>query len=319
MKMFEIELALRGVVVFALVLGLLACMDKRSLPEDVIGLVNKTTGSSGCRGCNQEEGEVPTESILLPSGVPLVLVRIPAGSFQMGSPDTERSRDSDEGPVHTVTINYDFYMGKYVVTQAQWLSLMGPWPDMRPSSDYGVGDTYPAYFVSWEDAQSFITALNSHIISTGQGTATFRLPSEAEWEYACRANTTTRFYFGDSLCVGDDCEDDGTRSQYMWYCGNNPSYGPAYGSKPVGLKLENAFGLHDMSGNVWEWCQDLYHSSYTGAPTDGSAWESPTGSDRVVRNGFWNYGAHNCRSASRGGLPPGHGNSAAQGFRLARS
>ena len=259
------------------------------------------------------EGEYPMETILLPGNVPLELVRIPAGSFQMGSPDTERSRDSDEDPVHTVTIAYDFYMGKYEVTQQQWLAVMGSSPGGN-TWDYGQGDSYPAYYVSWDDAQVFITALNTHITNTGQGPETVRLPSEAEWEYACRAGTTTRFYFGDSLSVDDYCEDDGTRSQYMWYCGNNNPNG----SKPVGGKLENAFGLHDMSGNLWEWCQDWYHSSYTGAPADGSAWESPTGLYRVDRGGGWRDSAWYCRSASRNSVSPGfrfdH-----HGFRLAAS
>ncbi|OQC07175.1 MAG: Serine/threonine-protein kinase pkn1 [Candidatus Hydrogenedentes bacterium ADurb.Bin101] len=262
------------------------------------------------------EGEYqnPTETLLLPDNVPLELVRIPARSFQMGSPDTERSRHDQEGPVHKVTIDYDFYMGKYEVTQAQWLAVMSSWPGTAPSSDYGLGDDYPAYWVSWDDAQNFITALNIHITNTGQGPATMRLPSEAEWEYACRAGTQTRFYFDDSLSVDDYCEYDGIRRQYMWYCGNNyPT-----GSKPVGGKLFNAFGLYDMSGNVHEWCQDWYHSSYTGAPADGSAWESPVGSDRVRRGGCWYSDAGPCRSASRWGNSP-YSRGSYLGFRLAAS
>ena len=141
-----------------------------------------------------------------------------------------------------------------------------------------------------------------------------RLPSEAEWEYACRAGTQTRFYFGDSLSVGDVCEDDGTRSQYMWYCGNKSPYG----SKPVGGKLPNAFGLHDMSGNLWEWCEDDWHGSYTGAPSNGSAWiDAPRGSDRVVRGGFWYGSARYCRSANRGFHWPDDRNDYV-GFRLVR-
>jgi len=160
------------------------------------------------------EGEYPTETILLPGNVPLELVRIPAGSFQMGSPNTERSRYDWEGPVHTVTIAYDFYMGRYEVTQAQWLAVMGCSPGGY-AWNFGQGDSYPVYYVSWDDAQAFITALNKHITNTGQGPATVRLPSEAEWEYACLAGTNTRFYFGDSLSVGDECESDGVRSQYI--------------------------------------------------------------------------------------------------------
>ncbi len=260
-------------------------------------------------------------TITLPGGVPLVLVRIPAGSFQMGSPDTERGRYSTwEGPVHPVTIGYDFYMGKYELTQAQWLAVMGSWPGTAPSSGFGVGANYPAYYLSWDDARNFVTALNAHITATSQGPATMRLPSEAEWEYACRAGTQTRFYFGDSLGVGDACEDDGTRSQYMWYCGNNSgSYGqPGYGSNPVGGKLPNAFGLYDMSGNIWEWCEDDWHGSYTGAPTNGSAWiDSPTrASSRMFRGGYWSYGARYCRSAYRNGYYPPARNGGI-GFRVA--
>jgi formylglycine-generating enzyme required for sulfatase activity len=245
-------------------------------------------------------------TINLPGNVPLVLVRVPAGSFQMGSPDTERSRRSDEGPVHTVNIGYAFYMGKYELTQRQWLAVMGSWPGPPPSSTYGVGDNYPAYYVSWNDAQNFITALNTHITNTGQGPATFRLPSEAEWEYACRAGTQTRFFFGDSLSVDDGATDGpagslpGNRSDYMWFwfnCQGNAN--GAYGSKPVGTRLPNQFGLYDMHGNMWEWCQDWRHSDYTAAPTDGSAWESPVTTSRVIRAGSWPDGALYCRSAWR--------------------
>ena len=290
-----------------------------SLPEGEGEILPEGEGEPAEGESSEGEGEYPPETLLLPGNVPLELVRIPAGSFQMGSPDTERSRDSDEGPVHTVTIGYDFYMGKYKVTQAQWLAVMGSWPGTAPSSSYGIGDNYPAYYVSWDDAQAFITALNTYITNTGQGPATVRLPSEAEWEYACRAGTQTRFYFGDSLSVGDDCEDDGIRSQYMWYCGNNPSYGqPGYGTKPVGGKLPNAFGLYDMSGNVWEWCEDDWHSSYTGAPTDGRAWvNTPRGSSRVFRGGGWNTDFNYCRSAQRNYHAPTFTNYAI-GFRLSR-
>ena len=236
-------------------------------------------------------------TISVPDGVSLVLVRIPSGSFQMGSPDTERSRRRDEGPVHTVSIAYDFYLGKYEVTQAQWMALMGSWPGRAPSSGYGMGGSYPAYHVSWNDAKNFITALNVHVMATGQGPLTVRLPSEAEWEYACRASTQTRFSFGDSLAVADVCQDDEMRSQCMWYCGND-------GAKPVGMKLANTFGLYDMHGNVWEWCEDWYHSSYSRAPADGDAWASPTASYRVIRGGSWNSFAGGCRSADRNSCMP---------------
>jgi len=188
--------------------------------------------------------------LLLPGGVPLDLVRIPAGSFQMGSPDTERSRHDDEGPVHTVNIGYSYYLGKFEVTQGQWQAVTGS----NPAHDYGVGDDYPVYFVSWNDCQSFVSTLNG----LGLG-GTFRLPSESEWEYACRAGTSTRFFFGDSLSVDDYATDGlagtlpGNRSDYMWWwfnCQGNAN--GAHGSKPVGTKLPNQWGLYDMSGNVYE-------------------------------------------------------------------
>lgn len=253
-------------------------------------------------------------TITLPGNVPLVLIRIPPGSIQMGSPGTERSRHTDEGPVHNVTIGYGLYMGKYEVTQKQWLALVGGWPDstLRPNATNGLGDGYPAYYVSWNDALNFITALNAHVTRTGQGPAVFRLPSEAEWEYACRARATTRFYFGDSLSVDDLATDGaagtlpGSRSHYMWFGANNGAAGsPQYGSKVVGTKLPNPFSLYDMSGNVLEWCQDWYHDNYTGAPANGSAWEIPVGSYRVVRGGDWSAPAAYCRSAHRDFNTPG--------------
>jgi len=155
-------------------------------------------------------------TITLPGDELLVLVCIPAGAFQMGSPETERSRGGDESPVHAVTIGYESYLGKYEVTQAQWLALRSNWPGNAPSASYGRGNNHPAYNVCWEDTERFIAALNGHIAATGQGPLPVRLPSEAEWEYACRAGTETRFSFGDSLGVNDLCEDDGVRSQYMW-------------------------------------------------------------------------------------------------------
>lgn len=219
--------------------------------------------------------------------------------------------------MHTVTIGHDFYMGKYEVTQAQWKAVMHDWMTtvsqnkMRisgstPARHYGVGDQYPVYYISWEDCQAFISKLNQ----IGQGT--FRLPSEAEWEYACRAGKPTRFYFGKSTGCRDDFKDcaagtmAGNRTDYMWYSGNNDLPGqPGYGNKVVGQKKPNDFGLHDMHGNVWEWCQDTYHPYYRGAPTDGSAWETQASNDRVLRGGGWGYPARKCRSAYRDRSPPG--------------
>jgi formylglycine-generating enzyme required for sulfatase activity len=236
------------------------------------------------------------------------MVRIPAGTFMMGSPDTERSRNTNEGPIHQVTIDHDFYLGETEVTQEQWEAVMGS----NPAQDYGEGKDYPVYNVSWNGCQAFIAALNA----LGQGS--FRLPSEAEWEYACRAGSTTRFYFGDSLGCGDQCENCDIakgeiiidrRADYMWYCSAGDS------AHPVRQKFANGFGLYDMAGNVLEWCQDSYHSDYTGAPNDGSAWES--GGDRVSRGGSWWHFAYICRSAYRSNGDPTD-QDFRTGFRLAR-
>ncbi|MEW5977841.1 MAG: formylglycine-generating enzyme family protein [Acidobacteriota bacterium] len=206
----------------------------------------------------------------------------------MGSPTTEEGHEEDEAPVHGVTIAYDFYLGKYEVTQAQWLAMMGNWPDagVKPNPKDGMGGDYPAYGVSWNDYQVFIRALNKHLAVTRQGPAIFRLPSEAEWEYACRAGTQTRFSFGDSVEQAP---------HYLWFRANND---PA-GTKPVGQKQPNPWGLFDMHGNVWEWCQDWYHSSYEGAPTNGSAWESPVTAFRILHGGDFDNKATACRSANR--------------------
>jgi len=246
----------------------------------------------------------PVITVTLGPAVQLRLIRIPAGSFQMGSPDAERSRGSDEGPVHTVTIGGAFYMSEHEVTQKQWMTVMTSWPGPEaPSNAYGLGDDYPAYLVSWTDCQGFITNVNSGVETTGQLAPNFRLPTEAEWEYASRAGTETRFFFGDSLAADDGNTNGpteglpGNRSDYMWFGANNSPNG----SKQIGAKQPNQFGLYNMSGNVAEWCQDVYHSDYTGAPMDGSAWELPTGDHRVARGGSWDSTAAACRSAARGG------------------
>jgi formylglycine-generating enzyme required for sulfatase activity len=215
-------------------------------------------------------------TITLPGNVPMILLQIPAGTFTMGRYAGEQASYAWEGPAHQVTFAHDFYLGKYKVTQAQWQAVMGNNPS------HFTGDlNRPVENVSWEDAQDFIAAVNL----LGQGTV--RLPSEAEWEYACRAGTTTRFFWGDDPAYLNI-------SNYAWYEHNSASV-----THPVGWKLANAWGLYDMNGDVWEWCQDWWHDDYTGAPTDGSAWESPTGTSRVGRGGAWNAFNEYCRSAFR--------------------
>lgn len=226
---------------------------------------------------------------LPPGAKPLEMALIPPGSFQMGSNDPGWS-SSSELPVHTVNIAYDFYMGKYEVTQAQWTALMGS----EPESIYGAGDDRPVDSVTWSESQIFITALNS----LGQGN--FRLPSEAEWEYACRASTTTRFHFGDSNCFTTLCTTCDL-GDYEWFCGNNSPWG----TKAVGQLIPNAFSLHDMHGNVMEWCEDDWHQSYgeTGRPDNGNSWmDNPRSTVRAIRGGYFGTTPEYFRSSSRFGV-----------------
>jgi formylglycine-generating enzyme required for sulfatase activity len=226
----------------------------------------------------------------LPGGVPLVMVRIAAGAFPMGSPEDERGRQADEGPVHPVTVARDYFLGRFEVTQAQWRAVMGAIPGMG----HGAGDDYPVYFVSWNDitkAGGFLEQAHALLRSPG-----LRLPTEAEWEYAARAGTTAPFSFGDDPgCTMSECGDCSLFNQYMVCSGSLTGYG----AWPVGSRAANPWGLYDMHGNVWEWVQDCYHASYAGAPADGSAWEEPTCVDRVLRSGHWHGPAYACRSANR--------------------
>ncbi len=208
-------------------------------------------------------------------------VRIPAGDFMMGSNEDEVDRSDSEGPQHKVNIKNPFYLGKYPVTQKQWEKVMGS------NSSYFIDADLPVENVSWNDVQEFIKKLNEM-----EGIDKYRLPSEAEREYACRAGTITRYSFGD---------DESKLGDYAWY-------GNKYDSKThrVGQKKPNPWGLYDMHGNVWEWVQDRWHAGYEGAPSDGSAWEDGAGSARVMRGGGWSDFASNCRSAARDGHDPDH-------------
>ena len=218
---------------------------------------------------------LPTLTIDLGGGVTMDLVRIPAGSFVMGSPESDSEHQEDEQPQRTVNISGDFWMGRTEVTQAQWRAVMGT----DPSSF--TGDDLPVEQVSWDDCQQFCTAL-----SQLSGLA-IRLPTEGEWEYACRAGTATRFSFG------DDMADLGS---YGWYANNSSAR-----THDVAGKLPNAWGLYDVHGNVWEFCSDRYSDSYYGErpdpDTDPSGPASGTG--RTVRGGAWGNNAGSCRSAYR--------------------
>lgn len=262
------------------------------------------------------------ETIMLPGGVPLEMVAIPPGAFLMGW-DVAGMGSSSDARRHLVTIAYGFQMGRFEVTQRQWVAVMGSWPQHLPDPLYGRGDDHPAYFVSWNDirgADGFLDRLNRHIAGTGQGAGTFRLPSEAEWEYACRAGSRTLFCFGDDLpLLPDECNPDRELASYGWFCGNNGAYGtPTYGCKPVGGKLPNAFGLHDMHGNQIEWCEDIYWG-YRDAPTDGSASLNASGLGRVVRGGHWWIVSGACISHKRDYVSNPDHRAPAVGFRLVRT
>ena len=206
------------------------------------------------------------------NSIGMEFVLIPAGKFWMGSADDDRAADSDEKPRHEVTISQAFHLGKYPVTQAQWQAVMGTNP-----SEF-EGPDRPVENVSWKDAQTFIAKLNAL-----EGHGRYRLPTEAEWEYACRAGSETAYSFGD---------DAGELGNYAWYSGNSGRK-----THPVGQKQPNAWGLYDMHGNVEEWVQDWKGKYSSGAAVDPQGPEA--GERRVLRGGSWNYGAEGCRSAHR--------------------
>jgi formylglycine-generating enzyme required for sulfatase activity len=187
----------------------------------------------------------------------------------MGSTDNEYGYAQYTTPVHQVTLQA-FDIGAYEVTQAQYMAVMGTNPSYFKAPNYPGSMDRPVEYVSWYDARAFCTALSA---LTGR---TFSLPSEAQWEYACRAGTTTLYSYGDS---------DALLGDYAWWYLNSGSQ-----THPVGTKLPNDWGLYDMMGNVWEWCLDSWHTNYSGAPNDGSAWEPETGSSRVLRGGSWGNG-----------------------------
>ena len=257
---------------------------KIELDEKGLGTFNFTTIKVSERGeiIREEKYTVPYYSVAILDRVSLDMVYIPGGKFIMGSPEDEAY--DHEKPQHEVTVQL-FFMGKYPITQAQWKAIASR-EDLKVERDL---DPNPAYFkdyegshrrpveqVSWYDAVEFCQRLS-------QKTGTeYRLPTEAEWEYACRAGTTTSYYFGETITA------------------KLANYNTT-GTTPVGQFPPNAFGLYDMHGNVWEWCQDDWHGSYQDAPTDGRAWVSEESSYKVIRGASWLNVPDNCRSAIRNG------------------
>ena len=257
--------------------------------------------------CGIAQGAEPKS---VTNSIGMELIEIPAGKFTMGSPVGEKERVSNEEQV-AVTLSKPFGLGKTEVTQGQWMHVMGtePWK----GGDYGKADTdCPATYVSWHDATEFCKKLTDLERKAGKLNANeeYRLPTEAEWEYACRAGTTTVFSFG------DDAKQLG---EYGWFGGNTAR--ELYAHK-VGLKKPNSWGLHDMHGNVWEWCSDWYGNTLLGgtdpvAPREGIV-PKPHPNYRVLRGGCWRVFPVGCRSANRYHIDRSFRNFDL-GFRVARS
>jgi formylglycine-generating enzyme required for sulfatase activity len=215
------------------------------------------------------------------------LVVIPAGSFVMGSPEDEAERTNDEGPQHRVTFASPFALGKYPVTFEEYDHFCVETEREQPP-DQGWGrERRPVINVSWDDAKAYCAWLGEQ---TGRA---YRFPSEAEWEYACRAGTTTPFWTGETIGT-EQANYDGN---YTYGSSRKGEYREQ--TTPVDAFAANPWGLHDMHGNVWEWCEDRWHDNYGGAPSDGSAWLEGKSSGRVVRGGSWYFYPWLLRSASR--------------------
>ena len=232
---------------------------------DVLSEREKLSGANICFKVVANSGRFTV------NGVSFEMVRVEGGTFRMGATSEQGSEACDnEKPVHSVTLS-GYYIGKTEVTQALWKAVMGSNPSKF------IGDNLPVEMVSWDDCQEFIRKLNS---MTGQN---FRLPTEAEWEFACRGGNNSRGYkYSGSNNLGS----------VAWYDGNSGNK-----THPVGTKAPNELGIYDMSGNVWEWCADWYGDYSSGAQTN------PTGpyggSNRVYRGGSWNYDVGRCRSSNR--------------------
>jgi formylglycine-generating enzyme required for sulfatase activity len=253
------------------------------------------------------------------------MVVLPAGAFAMGSPDSEDARDANEGPQRQVTIARPFALGKFEVTVAQFATFVqetgydtgatcdvwldGKWAERSGYSWRNPGfpqsDAHPAACLSWDDAKAYLAWL------TGKSGKTYRLPTEAEWEYAARAGTATTFHFGsdrNTYCRygnGADqtarAEVPGAESWNVLACRDGHAY-----TAPIGSFAANAFGLYDTLGNVFEWVEDCWNDSFAGAPSDGSAWVSGDCTIRVQRGGAWGYPQDYLRTAVRGRQPQGY-------------
>jgi formylglycine-generating enzyme required for sulfatase activity len=250
------------------------------------------------------------------NGIPLDMILIPPGTFTMGAPKTEEYSSDSERPQRDVTLSL-FFMGRYPVTQAQWRAIATLDPiqqELNPEPSHFKGDNRPVEQVSWYDTLEFCARLSRH---TGKN---YRLPSEAEWEYACRAGTTTPFHFGETIST-DLANYDGKDEKYGAYGRGLRGEYRRETTDVDSFKVANAFGLSDLHGNVWEWCLDPWHSNYEGAPNDGRVWDGGKEKlyediltnlntllqdqrNHVIRGGSWDSYPRLCRSASRLNFSP---------------
>ena len=259
----------------------------RAFVEELVGC---------CREHERLKSTPTTYMQVLTNSIGMKLVNVPAGKFLMGSPEAEAERRDDEGPVHFVTLTRPFYLGAYQVTQEQFELVMD---GQNPSEYRGPGrGRHPVDSLSWYDAVEFCRRLSSRF-EEREAQRTYVLPTEAEWEYACRAGSQLPFSLGASLS-----------SREANFNGEHP-YGTALagpflkGTTPVGMYPPNAYGLHDMHGNVWEWCADFYGSDYYGHSPDRDPLGPRIGISRVLRGGHWSFKGATCRSARRGKHAPG--------------
>lgn len=244
------------------------------------------------------------------------MVVLPSGKFLMGSPQGEPGRSDDEGPQREVTIGHGLALGKYPVTFEEWDACVADGGTRHKPEDQGWGrGRRPVINVSWEDAQQYVAWLNQKLVIAADDLTRYRLPSEAEWEYACRAGTTTAYWWGKDFdaerCTGKSSVwraikgiFDSSRTQPV----------DALGGASV-----NPWGLSGTHGNVWEWVQDCWNNNYEGAPSDARAWTSGDRGDRVLRGGSWGDRPQDLRSAGRRRFTPFSRNHNLVGFRLART
>jgi len=240
-----------------------------------------------------------SRSFTIAPGVEMEFNWVPPGTFRMGTVSKKHSTHSDESPKHTVVIGTGFWMGTYEVTQAQWQAVMGNNPS------HFKGPQRPVNRISWNDAQAFVEKLNSTA-----GAGRFRLPTEAEWEFICRAGTSRSFCGGEINTMG--CKNEDHLAPWAWYCYNSDN-----AVHPVGQKRPNAWGFHDMHGNVGEWCADYYDQNYYEYTPTRDPRGPDSGKTRILRGGGWDFRAWDCRSASRKNFRPSANNNSF-GLRLVR-